>query len=83
MVALHGGSRDKLESCPNLWAGVGLVRGGAGTVLVGSHSEVARGHLPRPFRAAAEDRGVPTLGVEHFALSAYPHLGRRTGSARG
>ncbi|MDP0965034.1 hypothetical protein Q6264_29555, partial [Klebsiella pneumoniae] len=35
MAALHGGSRDNLEVSPNLWAGVGLVRGGAGTALVG------------------------------------------------
>ena len=31
MAALHGGNRDKLEVSPNLWAGIGLVRGGAGT----------------------------------------------------
>ena len=39
MAALHGGkrgSRKDLEVYPNLWAGVGLVRGGAGTALVGS-----------------------------------------------
>ncbi len=41
MTALHGGQIDKLEIYPNLWAGVGLVRGGAGTALVGSHEEVA------------------------------------------
>ena len=41
MLALHEGSRDDLEIYPNLWAGVGLVRGGAGTALVGSHEEVA------------------------------------------
>src|SRR6185436_1059592 len=29
MVALHGGRTDALEVAPNLWAGVGLVRGGA------------------------------------------------------
>ncbi len=34
MAALHGGRRDRLEIQPNLWAGVGLVRGGAGTALV-------------------------------------------------
>ncbi|WP_449301210.1 hypothetical protein [Planomonospora corallina] len=33
-IRLHGGSRDGLEVAPNLWAGVGLVRGGAGTALV-------------------------------------------------
>jgi len=32
---------DSLEVFPNLWAGVGLVRGGAGTALVGSYEEVA------------------------------------------
>lgn len=41
MLALHGGTRDDLEVAPNLWAGVGLARGGAGTALVGSHEEVA------------------------------------------
>ncbi|EFE2481121.1 FMNH2-dependent alkanesulfonate monooxygenase [Escherichia coli] len=35
MAALHNGKRDNLEISPNLWAGVGLVRGGAGTALVG------------------------------------------------
>lgn len=41
MAALHGGKRDKLEVSPNLWAGVGLVRGGAGTALVGDGPTVA------------------------------------------
>ncbi|MEX2460310.1 MAG: LLM class flavin-dependent oxidoreductase [Paenibacillaceae bacterium] len=31
MSQLHAGDRSKLEISPNLWAGVGLVRGGAGT----------------------------------------------------
>lgn len=63
MLALHGGSRDKLEISPNLWAGVGLVRGGAGTALVGSHGDVA-------------DRieEYHALGIENFVLSGYPHL---------
>ena len=63
MVALHGGRTDALEVSPNLWAGVGLVRGGAGTALVGSYDEVA-------------DRIAEYyhLGIEEFILSGYPHL---------
>ncbi|MDB5867824.1 MAG: Alkanesulfonate monooxygenase, partial [Polaromonas sp.] len=45
MAALHAGgnkrSRVDLEISPNLWAGVGLVRGGAGTALVGDAQTVA------------------------------------------
>jgi alkanesulfonate monooxygenase len=63
MVALHGGRTEDLEIYPNLWAGVGLVRGGAGTALVGSHDEVAE-------RIAEYHE----LGVEHFIFSGYPHL---------
>ncbi|MGP3999512.1 LLM class flavin-dependent oxidoreductase [Streptomyces sp. 8N706] len=63
MLALHGGSRDRLEIHPGLWAGIGLVRGGAGTALVGSHQEVAE--LIREYHA---------LGIEEFVLSGYPHL---------
>ncbi|MGP4086988.1 LLM class flavin-dependent oxidoreductase [Streptomyces sp. KR55] len=63
MLALHGGSRDDLEIHPNLWAGIGLVRGGAGTALVGSHDEVAE-------RIAEYHR----LGIDEFVLSGYPHL---------
>jgi alkanesulfonate monooxygenase len=63
MTALHGGRTDSLEVSPNLWAGVGLVRGGAGTALVGSHTEVA-------------DRVAEyfALGIDEFILSGYPHL---------
>ncbi|WP_033327834.1 LLM class flavin-dependent oxidoreductase [Streptomyces yerevanensis] len=63
MLALHGGSRDDLEIHPNLWAGIGLVRGGAGTALVGSHDEVAE-------RIVEYHR----LGIDEFVLSGYPHL---------
>jgi alkanesulfonate monooxygenase len=63
MQALHGGRTDRLEVSPNLWAGVGLVRGGAGTALVGSHEEVAE-------RIAEYHE----LGIDEFILSGYPHL---------
>jgi alkanesulfonate monooxygenase len=63
MLALHEGSRDKLEISPNLWAGVGLVRGGAGTALVGD-----------PQTVAARMREYTALGIDTFILSGYPHL---------
>lgn len=63
MVALHQGDRSKLEISPNLWAGVGLVRGGAGTALVGDPETVAR-----RFKEYAD------VGIETFILSGYPHL---------
>jgi alkanesulfonate monooxygenase len=64
MLALHGGgSRDGLEIHPNLWAGIGLVRGGAGTALVGSHDEVAE-----------RIKEYHALGIDEFVLSGYPHL---------
>ncbi|KOX06173.1 alkanesulfonate monooxygenase [Streptomyces sp. NRRL B-1140] len=63
MLALHGGRRDRLEIHPNLWAGIGLVRGGAGTALVGSHDEVAE-----------RIKEYHALGIDEFILSGYPHL---------
>lgn len=63
MPALHGGRTDRLEIYPNLWAGVGLVRGGAGTALVRSHQEVA--NLIWEYYS---------LGFDEFILSGYPHL---------
>ncbi len=32
---------ERMEIHPNVWAGIGMVRGGVGTALVGSHEEVA------------------------------------------
>ncbi|MCR4467975.1 FMNH2-dependent alkanesulfonate monooxygenase [Burkholderia sp. SCN-KJ] len=66
MAALHGGKRggrEALEVYPNLWAGVGLVRGGAGTALVGNPEQVAE-----------RMREYADLGIETFILSGYPHL---------
>ena len=71
MLALHEANRANgtwhdarsLEVAPNLWAGVGLVRGGAGTALVGSHAEVAD--------RIAE---YAEVGIDEFIFSGYPHL---------
>jgi alkanesulfonate monooxygenase len=71
MLALHEANRSdgswhdarSLEVAPNLWSGVGLVRGGAGTALVGSHTEVAD--------RIAE---YAEIGIDEFIFSGYPHL---------
>ncbi|BAY66133.1 FMNH2-dependent alkanesulfonate monooxygenase [Calothrix sp. FACHB-1219] len=63
MQELHKGSRDALEISPNLWAGIGLVRGGAGTALVGDPDTVAKRMLE-----------YADLGIETFIFSGYPHL---------
>ncbi|WP_457391743.1 FMNH2-dependent alkanesulfonate monooxygenase [Roseateles sp. P5_E1] len=69
MAELHGGQFNKadvrqgLEIAPNLWAGVGLVRGGAGTALVGS-----------PQQVADRIKEYSDIGLEYFILSGYPHL---------
>ena len=69
MAELHQGRFDRndvrkgLEIAPNLWAGVGLVRGGAGTALVGN-----------PQQVADRIKEYAALGLEYFVLSGYPHL---------
>ncbi|MEJ0024492.1 MAG: FMNH2-dependent alkanesulfonate monooxygenase [Rhizomicrobium sp.] len=63
MVELHGGKTDKLEISPNLWAGIGLVREGAATALVGD-----------PKTVAERLREYQALGVDTVIGSAYPHL---------
>lgn len=63
MAALHQGRRDQLEIAPNLWAGIGLVRGGAGTALVGDPQTVAQ-----------RMKEYADIGVDTFVFSGYPHL---------
>jgi alkanesulfonate monooxygenase len=63
MLDLNAGSKDSLEVYPNLWAGIGLVRGGAGTAMVGSFTEVA--DLVEQYA---------DVGIEEFVMSGYPHL---------
>ncbi|MGX7677893.1 LLM class flavin-dependent oxidoreductase [Jatrophihabitans sp. DSM 45814] len=72
MLELHGGSRERLVVGPNLWAGIGLVRGGAGTALVGSHEQVAE-------RIAEYQQA----GIDEFILSGYPHLEEAYSFAEG
>ncbi|MEJ1930733.1 FMNH2-dependent alkanesulfonate monooxygenase [Nostoc sp. NIES-2111] len=63
MAQLHQGNRQNLEISPNLWSGVGLVRGGAGTALVGDADTVATRMLE-----------YADLGIDTFVFSGYPHL---------
>lgn len=67
MAALHGGTLPdgarSLEVARNLWAGIGLVREGAATALVGSHEQVAE-----------RIEEYARLGFDEFILSGYPHL---------
>ncbi|MDR3346765.1 MAG: FMNH2-dependent alkanesulfonate monooxygenase [Campylobacteraceae bacterium] len=63
LTSLHNGDKNKLEVSPNLWAGIGLVRRGAGTALVGD-----------PKTVAARLQEYIDLGIDTFVLSGYPHL---------
>jgi alkanesulfonate monooxygenase len=63
MADLIKGKGSNLEVSPNLWAGIGLVRSGAGTALVGDPATVADRMLE-----------YADLGIESFVLSGYPHL---------
>lgn len=60
--SLPRSARD-LQIHPGVWSGYGLVRGGAGTALVGSHSQVA--DLIQAYHDA---------GFDHFIFSGQPHL---------
>jgi alkanesulfonate monooxygenase len=63
MASLVRDNLSNLEISPNLWAGIGLVRSGAGTALVGDPSTVAQRMLE-----------YADLGIDTFVLSGYPHL---------
>jgi len=63
MSALHGGKRENLEISPNLWAGIGLVRTGAGTALVGD-----------PETIAERLQEYADIGIDMVIASGYPHL---------
>lgn len=63
ITALHGGDRKKLVIGPNLWAGVGLVRSGAGTALVGNPEQIVQ-----------RINEYVALGADTFVFSGYPNL---------
>lgn len=67
MTAMHGGVKPKhardLEIAPGLWAGLGLVRPGPGTAIVGSPETVVR-----------TLRAYQARGIETFILSGLPLL---------
>ena len=63
LLALHGGDRSRLEVAPNLWAGIGLIRAGAATALVGSPNTVAE-----------RLKEYMALGIDCVVGSGYPHL---------
>jgi len=63
MAELVKSSPETLEVSPNLWTGIGLVRSGAGTALVGDAETVAQRMLE-----------YADLGIDSFILSGYPHL---------
>jgi alkanesulfonate monooxygenase len=63
MLELQRRGRDGLWLRPDLWAGIGLVRGGAGTAMVGDGATVVE--LMKEYAS---------LGIDTFILSGYPHL---------
>lgn len=81
MSALHGGRKPKdlreLEIAPNLWSGIGLVRHGPGTALVGSTKQVLK--RIDDYRSAGIEvlivSGMPLLEEAYrFAELVLPHL---------
>jgi alkanesulfonate monooxygenase len=90
MSALHGGSKPadlrELEIAPNLWAGIGLVRHGPGTALVGSPSQVLA--RIQDYRDVGIDvlivSGMPLLEEAYrFAELVLPHLPVKTAARAG
>ncbi|ODS82133.1 MAG: alkanesulfonate monooxygenase, FMNH(2)-dependent [Devosia sp. SCN 66-27] len=63
MSELIQNGRGNLVVAPNLWAGLGLVRNGAGTALVGTPEQVAE-----------RLREYQEAGIELVIGSGYPHL---------
>jgi len=63
MASLVQQNAPNLEVSPNLWTGIGLLRRGSATALVGDPSTVATRLLE-----------YADLGIETFILSGYPHL---------
>ena len=81
MSALHGGRKPRdlreLEIAPNLWSGIGLVRHGPGTALVGSPEQVLA--RIQDYRDAGIEvlivSGMPLLEEAYrFAELVLPHL---------
>ena len=56
-------TREELEISPNLWAGIGLVRGGCATALVGDPQTILK-----------RINEYADLGIDTFVFSGYPHL---------
>lgn len=63
MTSLHNGDKMKRNVSPNFWAGISLVRTGAGPALIGD-----------PKTVAARIQKDVDLDIETFILSRYPHL---------
>jgi alkanesulfonate monooxygenase len=63
MTSLVQAAGDQLEIAPNIWAGIGLLRNGAATALVGTFEDVA--DRIGDYRA---------VGADEFIFSGYPHV---------
>ncbi|MRX73075.1 LLM class flavin-dependent oxidoreductase [Bacillus lacus] len=63
MTSLSMNHANSLQIRKGLWAGIGLVREGAGTALVGD-----------PDQVLSYMKEYQKAGISHFILSGYPHL---------